>query len=295
MITAFVSSSGTVVTHDDSAVPAGPVTKQVPFVRDAVDRLPAPARRVLSWFRQDEDLLFLAAGLAFYALVSVAPLVVIALWITSVVVGDDAVERTGEEIARLAPSKLGVDKAFEQVAKTGTEVGAWAVLAALWPATAYGAGLVRAFNRISDRSRQLPGLRGRAMTFLLMAALQVVVLAGLGLALMGPRLLGRGVVATAAGWALALAAGFLSLAGMTGLIYRIFVPDDVAWKDITRGAVTVAAGVSALSATYVLFFHLGTNFEQRFASSGLAAVVLLGVWLFLANALLLVGYRLVRT
>jgi hypothetical protein len=36
---------------------------------------------------------------------------------------------------------------------------------------------------------------------------------------------------------------------------------------------------------------LGTDFEHRYATSGLAAVVLLGVWLFLTNALILVGYQ----
>ncbi len=82
----------------------------------------------------EEDILMLAAGLAFYALVSVAPLVVVALWVTSVLVGDDAVQGTGEELGRLAPAKLGVDKAFVQVARAGSQIGVWAVVAALWPA-----------------------------------------------------------------------------------------------------------------------------------------------------------------
>ncbi len=50
------------------------------------------------------------------------------------------------------------------------------------------------------------------------------------------------------------------------------------------GGSHVAAGISALSLVYVLFLQLGADFEQRFASSSLAAVVLLAVWLFLANA-----------
>lgn len=269
------------------------VRKPAGSVETVMDRLPESARRVASSFR-DDDVILLAAGLAFYALVSVAPLVVIALWATSVVVGDDAVKQTGEELRRLVPSKLGVDKAFENVANAGAQIGVWAVLAALWPATAYGAGLVRAFNRLSHRSPQLPGLRGRALTLVLMAALQVVVLAGLVVVLIGPRLVGRSAVALAAGWALALALGFLAVAAMSGLIYKVFVPDDVPRAGIVKGAVTVAAGVSVLSVAYALFFRLGANFEQRFASSGLAAVVLLAVWLFLANALLLIGYPAVR-
>lgn len=245
-------------------------------------------------YLRDEDVLMISAGLAFYALVSVAPLVIIALWVTSMLVGDGAVQRTGEELARLAPVKLGVDKAFVQVSKTGSDVGIWAVAAALWPATAYGAGLARAFNRVSDHTREMPGLKGRALAFPLMAALQMVVLAVLAGVLMGPRLLGEGLAAKAGGWALTVVVGFVSIAAMTGLIYRVFATDSRSWTGIAQAAATVAAGISLLSMGYVVFLRTATNFEQRYASSGLAAVVLLAVWLFLANALLLVGYRLAR-
>ncbi len=257
------------------------------------ERLPGPVGRVFGYLR-DEDLLMISAGLAFYALVSVAPLVVIALWVTSLLVGDDAVQRTGEELSRVAPAKLGLDTAFVQVAKTGTDIGIWALATALWPATAYGAGLARAFNRVSDQARELPGLRGRALAFVLMAGLQIVVLAGLAAALVGPRLLGEGPLAKAAGWAIAVAVGLVSIAAMTSLIYRVFATESASWNGVVQAAATVAAGISLLSLGYVALFQLGTNFEQRYASSGLAAVVLLAVWLFLANALLLVGYRLAR-
>ena len=257
------------------------------------ERLPDPVARAIDHLRE-QDALMISAGLAFYALVSVAPLVVIALWVTSVIVGDDAVQRTGDELARLAPRKLGIDKAFTQVARTGSGVGIWAVVAALWPATAYGAGLARAFNRLSSDGRKLPGLRGRALAFVLMAALQVVVLAGLALALMGPRLVGNGGMATVAGWAIAVTSGFIAVTAMTSIIFRVFAPDDVSWKGIAQAAAIVAAGISVLSLSYVAFLQLATNFEQRYASSGLAAIVLLAVWLFLSNALLLVGYSLIR-
>lgn len=45
---------------------------------------------------------------------------------------------------------------------------------------------------------------------------------------------------------------------------------------------------------YVAYLRLGVNFEHRYASDALAAVVLLGVWLFAANVALLVGFRVAR-
>lgn len=270
-----------------------PIASPAREVDRHLERLPAPLRRIVGVVRE-HDIFFLAAGLAFYALVSVAPLVILAFWITSWIVGDDAVHRTGEQLGRLAPSKLGIDRAFERVADAGSELGVWAALAILWPATAYGAGLVRAFDRLSRESRELPGLRGRALAFVLIAASQVVVLAGLGLATLAPRLLGEGGMATALGWVLGLGIGFLVVTAMTALIYRFFARESAAWPEILRGASVVGAGVSLLSTGYAVYLRLGANFEQRYASSGLAAVVLLALWLFFANVLLLLGYRVIR-
>lgn len=39
------------------------------------------------------------------------------------------------------------------------------------------------------------------------------------------------------------------------------------------------------------FLASGADFEKRYAISGLAAVVAVGLWLFWANVLVLVGYR----
>ena len=52
--------------------------------------------------------------------------------------------------------------------------------------------------------------------------------------------------------------------------------------------------ISVLSAGYVAYLRLGANFEQRYASATISAVVLLGVWLFAANVALIVGYRAAR-
>ena len=53
-----------------------------------------------------------SAALAFYGLISVVPLVVVALWITSLVVGQAEVHHVADELARTAPTALGVDRAL---------------------------------------------------------------------------------------------------------------------------------------------------------------------------------------
>lgn len=232
-----------------------------------------------------------AAGLAFYALVSVAPLVVLSLRLAALVVGDDAVRRTGDELARLAPEKLGIDKMFGAVAQAGTGIGFTAALTALWPASAYGSGLVRAFDRLTGAKRQNKGLRGRLLSLSLLGVLPVLVLVTLGVIAVAPRVLGEGTAAAVVGWVLGVVIAFAMLTGLHALIYRVFAPRPPKGRDLLQGAVLASVGVTVLSLAYAGYLRFGADFGSRYVTSGLAAVVLLAVWLFLANGLLLVGYR----
>jgi uncharacterized BrkB/YihY/UPF0761 family membrane protein len=76
-----------------------------------------------------------------------------------------------------------------------------------------------------------------------------------------------------------------------GFIYRVLPRTLLDWRSTIHGALIAAASISVLSVAYVAFLRLGANFERRYASDALAAVVLLGLWLFAANTALLVGYR----
>jgi membrane protein len=258
-------------------------------VPSLVDRLPASLRHFVDRVR-DEDVLLSAAGLAFYALVSVAPLTVLSLRLAALLVGADTVRQAGEALAKAAPEKLGVDTMFAAVTRTGTGLGPTAVLAALWPATAYGSGLVRAFDRVSGNQRRMQGLRGRLLAFVLLGLLPLFVLLALAAVAFGPRLLGDSGAAEAAGWFLAVALALAMVTAFHVVVYRVFAPERPAMGDVVRGALASAGAVSVVSLAYAAYLRFGADFGTRYVTSGLAAVVLLAVWLFLGNAFLLVGY-----
>lgn len=258
------------------------------YVDRAQDRLPRPVGQVVRGLRR-EDVLLTAAGLAFYGLVSVAPFVILALWAVSLLTDQGEVRQVGSQLARLLPPKLGVDRAFATVAGAGAGLGVWAALGLLWPATAYGSGLTRAFDRLSRRDEPTKGLRGRARALALLGLGPVLVLVTLLAAYGATSLLG--VHGRVAAWVLSLVFGFAVSLVTTGVIYRVFSPVSLSWSGVGKGACTAAAGIAVLSATFVVYLNVGSDFEHRYATSGLAAVVLLGLWLFCANALLLVGYQ----
>ena len=244
---------------------------------------------------RSEDVFMLAAGLAFYALVSVAPFAILVLWLLSVVTSDAQVQEVADRLGRLAPHRLSLDEAFRRVAQLGAGLGLGALAALLWPATAYGAGIRRAFERLSPApDREAKGLRGRALALALLGVVPALALAGLVASYLGTTILGEGTLARLAGWGMALVFGFAVSSVAVAAIYLIFSPQPIRGPGLARGATVAACSISVLSLGYVMFLNLGADFERRYATSGLAAVVLLAVWLFLANALILVGYQIAQ-
>ena len=249
------------------------------------------ARRAVGAARAD-DVFLHAAALAFYGLISVAPLVVVALWVTTLVVGAGQVHHVANQLARLAPPALGVDRALQRVANLTTTLGLVAVVAALWPATAYGAGLARVLDRMAGDLDG--GLRGRRVALLLVGLVPVLVLGSLVAGYGGAAALGDSPGEVAVGLCVGLVLSFAATVAAVAIIYKVFPRTPLGWRATLRGALVAAACIAVLSVGYVAYLRLGANFEHRYASDALASVVLLGVWLYAANIALLVGYRVAR-
>ena len=231
--------------------------------------------------------------MAFYGLISFAPVVVVAMWVTTLVVDAGQVHHVADYFARVAPPALGVDRAIQRVAGLSTTLGVVAVAAALWPATAYGAGLVRVLDRVGGE-RQDAGLRGRGAALLLVCVVPMLVLASLVAGYAGAAALAYAPAKVAVGLSLGLLLSFAAAMATVAAIYRVFPRTPPGWRDILRGAFVAAGAIALVSVSYAAYLRLGANFEQRYASDALAAVVLLGVWLYAANIALIVGYRVAR-
>jgi uncharacterized BrkB/YihY/UPF0761 family membrane protein len=219
--------------------------------------------------------------------------VIVALWITALVVGAGHVHQVADHLARVAPPALGVDRALQRAANLSTTVGVAAVAAALWPATAYGAGLVRVLDRLAGDTDRT-GVRVRGAGLLLVCLVPVLVLGSLLAGYAGAAMLGNSPVEVAAGLGVGFFLSFAATVGTVAFVYRIFPCTPPRWQNILRGALVAAGGIAILSVGYAAYLRRGANFEQRYASDALASVVLLGVWLYAANIALIVGYRIAR-
>ena len=232
----------------------------------------------------------MSAALAFYSLVSVAPLFLLALWLTSLLAGDRRVELLAQLLGDAAPEGLGIDQAVRRAGEIGTSLGVTAVVLGLWPATAYGSGLKQAFERLSAKpTGKKRGLRGRGL--LLLGLLPIFVLGAIAGSYAGTAVTDGEGLARVAGWVLGLVTGFTTACVSVALILRIFPPERLPLRSIVRGTLASAIGISLLSLGFTIYLGSGANFVDHYVTSGVAAVVLFGVWLFLSNAMLLVGYE----
>jgi uncharacterized BrkB/YihY/UPF0761 family membrane protein len=249
--------------------------------------LPAPARRLAGWLRSSEFVVT-SSSLAFYAMVSLPPMVLIAFWVAGGLVDDAALRELGRQVDSRTPNQLPVATVLRELIDVAARTGPVAVLTAAWPATAYGAALARAFSEIAaEDDRRIRSWRGRLLALAVIAVLPLVVFSGLAALYVLPRLLG-------AGWPLrlALAAGALVLlAGLVTWLYWLFELRDTRWDDLLLGAATATGLVTTSTAGYLGYLEYA-DFTARYGATALATAVLLGLWLLLANASLLVGYRL---
>jgi membrane protein len=128
--------------------------------------------------------------LVFYAAIAVVPLLLVAWFVTSLVLGEELVRTLTTALAEYAPTSLGLREGVRSLGEVGPKLGIASFAAALVPATSYGDGLVRAMDRVAERDRRAKGLRGRLLALVFVAALPPVVMAELGAVAVLPGALG---------------------------------------------------------------------------------------------------------
>lgn len=231
------------------------------------------------------DILTHAASLAFYALLSLAPLLVLLLWLTASLYGsaqDAIVEQVGALAGREAASVADTVIAnADQRPGIGSIAGLWSTLLLFVGATAVFARLQDALNLIfrTDAAR-LPGLRAwirkrvlsfgvvLALGFLLLVATAVSTLLQLILAGMPSLLPVFGSLASMALYALSFA-----------LLYH-FLPDRrVRWRQALFGGL-ITAGLFVLGRWAIGLYLASAAPGSAYGSMG--AMVLLLVWMYYA-------------
>ncbi|MGB4442221.1 MAG: YihY/virulence factor BrkB family protein [Coriobacteriia bacterium] len=265
-----------------------------------------------SWL--DDGAPQIAAALSYYALLSVAPLLVVVVTVAGRVVSRQAAREQLLAAADRLAGTLGTSVIDELLASaalptTGTLLSAAALVFALAGAMRAFGQLRTAFDRIWNIPSEKPesgsfwdtvrfGLRAFAIHNLRAFAMVPVV----GVLLLASLALNAFVVAVTSQWTavdlqvLALRvvdilASFLFLWLLFGAVYRVLPRTRIGWRDVAAGA-AMTAGLFTLGRWLVGLYLSSSSVGTAFGAAG--SLVILLVWLNYSSQILLFGAELTQ-
>ena len=241
------------------------------------------------------DVALYAAGVTFYAGIALVPSVLVAIWLSAQLVGDDRMVSLGRSLADALPDELGAPHVAQATIAAGLRLPVAVALAVIIPATFYGEGLRRAFVSLADAKDTLIGWRGRAAVlplFLIAPALFLPVL------LVTPtlaRLFADGGASVLLAIVLAFLTDWVALSLTLTWVYRVVSPNRPGWLASIWGGAVTGSFVAGFVQGFVLFLSLPLKLGVPFGGFlEIGGVVAVGLWLYLLHVLVLVGFALTQ-
>jgi membrane protein len=252
------------------------------------------AKRVLAQVKEDR-LVLISAGVAFFSLLAIPPLLIAALSIYGIVTTPQELQQQLSQLSDVLPSdaRTIVRQQLSTITSASSSALGWSallgVLVALWSASGGMGNLVEALNVAYDEEETRGFFRRRllALLFVFGAILMVgaaVVLGGLVPALVADLPTVLRVAAQAASW---LLLALLVMAALT-VLYR-YGPnrDQPEWHWASWGAVIATVVWVVASAG---FFFYASNFGSYNRTYGaIAGVIIVMLWLLISALAILLG------
>lgn len=247
-----------------------------------------------------DDVGNMAAALTYYAFFSLFPLLIIAVTVTSLVLGEsEARVLIYSNVARVLPgSNQLLSDAIEAALGNRTSVGLFAavgVVTLIWTASGAFDALDKAVNRAWKTEKYPSFFVSKLIGFAMMAVLAVIVIASFGITAtlttsraIATRLLGE-VPGEEVIWQIVNFASTLAIIfAVIILIYRWLPRTQVTFRDVWPGALIAATAWALVKEVFA--YYLGSNFANYDAVYGtLGAVVALLTWIFVSSIIILAG------
>ena len=247
-----------------------------------------------------DDATHMAAGISYYGLFSIFPLLLFLISVFSLTMEPDDIRvRLTELSAGYFPgSQQLIDNNLDAVLRARGALGLFGVLGLLWSGSAVFGALSRSINRAWDvqvdrpffisKPRQLAMAAGIAILFTV--SLSVVSVARSVNGLMDGGLFGPPSVS---GWLIPGLLQVISLAltgGMFLLMYKFMPNTKTYWRFIWPGAITGAILFELSENLFVVYLARFANFEDVYGA--LAPVIVLSLWTYISGLILIFGAEL---
>ncbi len=247
-----------------------------------------------------DDATHMAAGISYYALFSIFPLLLFLVGVLSIVVDPDEIRvRLIEMSSGYFPgSQRFIDDNLEAVLKARGAFGVFGVLGLLWSGSAIFGAVSRSINRAWDvhsdrpfiisKPRQLAMAAGVGLLFLV--SLSAVSLARLTDQFIAGELQGNAALSI---WLVPVLFRALSLgltAGMFLAMYKYMPNTRTYWRYVWPGAICGAILFEVAKNLFVVYLTRIAKFEDVYGA--LAPVIVLSLWTYVSGLILIFGAEL---
>ncbi len=239
------------------------------------------------------DLTLMAAGTTFYLAVAGIPMVLLAIRLATLIASPQRVMQLGLDVSARLPTTLHTDQVTRSMIASGSRLTLGQGLLSLIPASLYGEGLRRAFQRLSPRPAG--GLRtawqGRAIAVALLTVSPLLTLAALFTAVWIPNVIGHGLTGALLGGYMAFLSGWVLISSTLVLLFRTLAPDRPGVRALLLGALGTGSFVAGFLVGFALFLAIPLKIGEAYGGfEAAAAAAVAGGWLMLLHALVLIGY-----
>ena len=245
----------------------------------------------------DDDATHMAAGVAYYAILSMVPLMVGLIALLGMFLKSESVQAELFDFFRiyLPASTDELEANIEGISELRGALGILSILGLFWTASAIFGAITRAVNRAWDVHRDRPfyiaKLRnmGMAMGVGLLFILSVS-LTGAIQTLGGMDLPGVGRLTFLENDGLKIITRvlpFLFSLSIFMLIYKYLPNTVIHWKYVWPGALLAAVSFEIIKSTFVFYLDNFANYEKVYGSLG--SVVALLVWIYISSLILIIG------
>jgi membrane protein len=260
--------------------------------RDVLARTAAEAKA--------DQVVLLAAGVAFFALLALVPGLVAAISIYGLVSDPADVSRHVNDLLGAAPSEVRelVEEQLRSIAaESSSSIGVGALgglVAALWSASSGMKHAIDAMNAAYDEEEGRGFLKVRGLSLLFTLGAIVVLGASVAVLTIVPNLLEGSALGDASRLTVSilrwpLLAGLF--AGALAILYRYGPSRDQArWRWVTPGAGLATVAWLLLSSGFALYTSNFASYDETYGTLGSIVVVML--WLFLTALVVVLGAEL---
>lgn len=244
----------------------------------------------------NDDVLGMAGQLAFFFILALFPALIFFVSLVAFLPGHMPQQLVTSLEPVAPPAVLAVVQ--EQIDKlTRAEPGGiltFGLLVAIWSSSAALTAIISTLNRAYDITEGRPWWKVRLIAILLTIALALVVIAALGLLILGPMIAAKIGAAFGFGPAFVTAWNlarwpviFLLVSFGVALVYYHAPDADQDWIWITPGSILATLAWIAASIGLQIYLKLAGSFNETYGTLGGAMVVLL--WMYVTGIAILIG------